>query len=312
LILAMLTALCACSSQAGVTSAPGLMARLASDGDQGLFDARYVGPIGADGVLFVGTKGNEAIAYLCDPAAGSRWFAGSHTGAAVELSDAKGGRISGTTSAGNLSATITGVAAYDGALALSAGREDVRLIRDAGPSDGGVVAGLIYDGTVVRGLFTMKVTGTVAPTATGTRSSIAIGLIASLGSPTNVRVNTKPALSTLQEKAAREEIQRAKDKAETAVVATTTQFWIGVIAAIAAAVSGVGSAAGVGTSAVSALIGGSQFDSSTNVFLSKALTDIVSGLRVVTTTPSPGVTGTTSAPAVRLGTVSFGTLSGSP
>ncbi len=299
---------------APTSAAASLMTRLASDGDRGLFEARYLTRIGDDAVLYVGVKDGAAVGYLCDPGAGSRWFTGTSTGSGIDLRDAKGGHLTGPTTADAFDATLSGVPGYDGAIKLPARGEEVRLVREGGAAAGGTVGGLVFDGDVIRGVITVNASGTIK---SGTASipvstAFAIGVRSTVGPRIDLTISMKPRLDSAQQAVAVKEIRDTEDKIRDAQDAATTQFWVATACAAAtvAAATGGASVGSVSAAAASALKGGalSGPDPSVNAFLSNALKGIVEGLQVTIATPRPSSSG--SIKPVTLGTITFGAFSG--
>ncbi len=318
LVALLLSAILAACSGQGASAPPSagqasLMSRLALEGD-GVFDARYVSRVGTDGVLFVGTKAGEAVAYLCDPAAGSRWFSGTSQDGRLDLSDAKGGHLAGPATATTFDATISGIAGYDGTVSLPAAPPGARLVREPGVPSGQLVGGLVFDGDVIRGVFTVKVSGTVK---TGTASipagtPIAIGVQSTVGPRVDLTISTKPKLSDETQAAAGKAIRAAEAKIKGEKVAAELQLVLAIACAlvmIAAATDGVDSS--VANAVVAAAMAGSVADAdpTVNGFLTTALKDIVAGLRLSIETPRPS--GTAAPQPVTLGTLTFGSFSGS-
>ena len=139
--------------------APSLMEQLATSGDQGLFTTRYVAQVGTDAILYVGVKDGSAIAYLCDPATGSRWLAGTATAESLELKDAKGGRLTGRIVATRLDATLSGMPGFDGDVSLAPAGPDTILVRQRGVTPGELVGGLVQDAGVIRGVLNVTASG---------------------------------------------------------------------------------------------------------------------------------------------------------
>jgi hypothetical protein len=313
LSVALVAASCqGASAPAGSGQAP-LMNRLALEGDRDLFDARYVGLVGSDAVIFVGTKGAEAVAYLCDPAAGSRWFTGTSADGKLDLRDAKGGRLTGPVTAATFDATLSGIAGYDGAVTLPAAGPEARLVREQGVPSGQLVGGLVFDGDVIRGVFTVNASGTIKPgiASIPAGTNFAIGVRSTAGPRIDLTISTNPRLDHDKQTQAEKEMRAAEDMVKAQKEAATMGFMLAVVcAAVAVSMAGVGAVAAVGAAAVTALKQGklSDLDPTANAFLSNALKDIVEGLQVTVGTPRPGATG--SAQPVTLGTVTFGSFSG--
>lgn len=310
--------LIACSGQsASAPSSPGqasLMSRLALEGDGDLFETRYVGRVGTDGVLFAGTKGGEAVAYLCDPAAGSRWFSGTSKDGKVDLSDAKGGHLAGPATAAMFEATISGIAGYNGAVSLPAAPPEARLVRQQGVPSGQLAGGLVFDGDVIRGVFTVNVSGTVKTGAASIPAGtpIAIGVQSTVGPRIDLIISTKPKLSDEMQAEASKAIHGAEAKIKGEKMAAEVQFYLAVTCALVAILVGTGSVgSSVANSVVAAATAGSlaDVDPTVNGFLTTALKDIVAGLHLSMATPR--TSGTAAPQPVTLGTLTFGTFSGS-
>lgn len=309
------------------------MTQLASGGDAGLFEASYLGHMGDDAVLFVGTNAGAAIAYLCDPGVGSRWFAGTAANGTIDLKDAKGGHITGTATSGRLDATLAGVSGYDGAVSLAKSLEDFRVAREGNVPAGQLVGGLVRDGDVIRGVLNVTASGLPNPSgATPSKTPITIGLQAKIGSTIDMKVSTSPKLTS--------EAQRVVDSSARDVIARLAntspgcdwgscsggdKVWnivaaivVVVVACMLAAVAfGATSQVAVAVVIQAATIVGDQIaaspskslDVTTGAFLTKSLEAFLQGVKVAvsanpTASPLP-----VKAPS--LGTLTFGALNGS-
>ena len=162
----------------------------------------------------------------------------------------------------------------------------------------------MFDGDVIRGVFTVKVSGTVK---TGTASipagtPIAIGVQSTVGPRVDLTISTKPKLSDETQAAARQGDPRRRGQDQGEKVAAELQLLLATVCAVATvATGGVGAVASVANAVVAAATAGSVADAdpTVNGFLTTALKDIVAGLRLSIETPRPS--GTAAPQPVTLG-----------
>ena len=152
-------------------SASVLLDDLAASGAS-VFEHVYVGHTAVpDAFLAVGTRGNDAVAYLCDGDRVAAWFTGSVNGQDIDLHGAGGAGVRASMTPDNvLNGTLSGTAA-DGSFRLTPGTIDDSLIR-AGGARSAAVAGLVVLDNHVRGSFAVTVKSIQdAAISAGTRSS---------------------------------------------------------------------------------------------------------------------------------------------